>query len=153
MVILQFFFFFNRSHRKKYANLNFFLMPSLISTECSRHSWGSRRSNISRLFLNSETLRPVQPATCYSFLDGKAAIEFIWLLKACLKFNDFLQLPEFLLPFVSLAVLRLPIALVNLLFPTVQMPIAISKYTGLWCGGSCINLPLFLDHVLRMEPA
>lgn len=70
-------FFFNRNHRKKYANLNFFLMPSLISTECSQHSWGSRRSNISSLFLNSETLRPVQPVMCYSFLDGKAAVELI----------------------------------------------------------------------------
>lgn len=65
------------NHRKEYANLNLFLMPSLISTECSQHSRGSRRSGICSLFLDSETLLPVMWNGCYGFPNGRTAIELI----------------------------------------------------------------------------
>jgi len=70
-------FFKKGNHRKEYENLNLFLMPSSISTECSQHCRGSRRSGIRSLFLDSEALLPVYPVVCYSFPNGRTAIELV----------------------------------------------------------------------------
>lgn len=96
-------------HKKEYADLNLFLMSSLISTECSQHSRGSRRSGICSLFLDSRTLLPVHPLMYYQFLDGRTAIELIKFLKAYPKFSNCLQPSEFSPPIISLAVLNLPV--------------------------------------------
>lgn len=92
-------------------------MPCLISTECSQHSRGSKRSGICSLFLDSQTLLPVHPLMYYRFLDGRTAIELIWFLKAYLKFSNCLQPSEFSPLIISLAVLNLPIIWANLPLP------------------------------------
>lgn len=113
-------------------------MLSLISTECSQNSRGSRRSGICSLFLDSQTLLPVHPLMYYQFLNGRTANELIKFLDAYLKFSNCLQPSEFSPPSLVWLCWTFPPFEPTCLCHIVQMPCN-PQHTKLWCGGSCIN--------------